>query len=131
MLVFVALYLYDLISEFMSIHTVVPITPVIAIKPIAQISQWHLFGVYDDRLSELPETQLALILQGTMLSSNNSKQSFAIVSADKAQAKVYKIGDVLPGDAILERIANNEIVIRYQGQLQSLKLPINFLVPGT
>lgn len=127
MLVFVAMYLYELISEFILIRTVTPIAHMTVIKPIAQISQWHLFGAYDDRLSVLPETQLALVLQGTMLTPKNLKQSFAIVSANKAPAKVYKVGDALPGDATLERIANNEIVIRYQGELQSLKLPITQL----
>lgn len=128
MAILLVVYLYGLVSDFMNTKVPVLSTSRAVIKPIAQVSQWHLFGTYDDSMQSLPQTQLALTLQGTMVSPRQPQQSFAIIAAAHVPTKAYKIGDAIPGDATLERINKNQIVLRYQGQLQTLKLPLDQLV---
>ena len=116
-------YLYDLVTDF-----IIPTPPAALtasrLEPISKISQWHMFGEYNDSLANLPQTQLQLTLQGVMLSLDKGSPSYAIISSPSKPAKAYKVGDTIPGDATLEKILKNEIVINYQGIMQSLKLPV-------
>jgi len=121
------IYVCTLVSDFtipeMSLSTSASSSRIVS---VSQVSQYHIFGVYNDNLANLPETQLQLTLEGVMFSLNKG-QSFAIMSSPDAPAKVYKIGDTLPGDATLEKVFKDEVIINYQGVMQSLKLPIDKL----
>lgn len=97
------------------------------LPPASPISQWHLFGIYSDNFQNLPETSLALTLEGVMLDLNNDKHSCAIVSSPSTPATVYKVGDQLPGGATLSKILQQQIVINDQGSAQSLSLPVDQL----
>lgn len=119
-------YLYDLITDF-HIEQPLPLPASSHIESVAQIEQLHVFGIYNDNLQNLPETQLQLTLEGVMLSVRNQAQSYAIVSSPSVPAQAYKIGATLPGDATLKKIMKDEIVINYQGVLQSLKMPVDVL----
>lgn len=120
---FLIIYLYDLVTDF-SIPEPPPALTTSRLEPISQLSQWHVFGEYNDSLANLPETQLQLTLQGVMLAVDSQSQSYAIISSPSQPAKAYKVGDTIPGDATLKKILKDEIVISYQGVMQSLKLPV-------
>jgi general secretion pathway protein C len=123
---FLIVYLYDLVTDF-NIEQPLPMPASSHIEPIAQIGQLHVFGIYNDDLQNLPETQLQLTLQGVMLSVQDQTQSYAIISSPSVPAKAYKVGSTIPGDATLKKVMKDEIVISYQGVLQSLKLPVDQL----
>lgn len=116
------LYLYDLVTDFTTPEQL-PLPTQTRLEPLAQISQWHMFGEYNDSLANLPETQLQLTLEGVLLSLDKNTPSYAIISSPNKPAKVYKVGDTIPGNAKLQKILKTEVVINYQGILQSLKLP--------
>ncbi|PHQ81603.1 MAG: hypothetical protein COB66_01725 [Coxiella sp. (in: Bacteria)] len=127
MALLLVIYLYDLTGDFRSTSSSVSTSASGHVTSIQNISQWHVFGTYDDNMQNLPATQLQLVLEGVMLSPNNPQQSYAIISSPSTPAKVYKIGDQIPGGAKLKAIQRQEVVLRYQGQLQSLKLPVEQL----
>jgi general secretion pathway protein C len=55
------------------------------------------------------------------------KQSRALIAAPNMPAKVYQVGDTLPGNATIERIAKEYVVINDNGTLEKLALPIKTL----
>lgn len=120
--IFLIIYVYDLAGDFSMPDKQLPV-PTATVQPISQVSRYHVFGLYDDNLADLPETQLPLTLQGVMLSVMEQSASYAIISSTSVPAKVYRVGDTIPGDATLKKILKNEVLINYQGVLQSLKLP--------
>ena len=124
---FFIIYVINWISDF---HITSPqSSPVVMtqIPPISSISQWHVFGIYNDNFQNLPETSLALTLEGVMLDLNNARHSYVIVSSPSTPATVYKVGDVLPGGALLSKILQQQIIINAQGTAQSLSLPVDQL----
>ncbi len=123
-------YLYGVAKDFRVASPSVLQPQTQYVQPLTSIGPLHLFGMYDDNLADLPPTQLALSLEGVLLSVSSQSQSFAIISVPNQPAKVYKIGDALPGGAVLSKILKNQVVIRYQGMLQSLKLPADQLFPS-
>ena len=86
---------------------------------LADISTWHLMGFSE--ISGLPETNLQLTLQGVLVMPNADRSS-AIVADESQNAKVYSIGDELPGGAILDKVLANKIIIKNRGKLQELPL---------
>jgi general secretion pathway protein C len=128
--IFFILYIYSLVSDFSIPGSSLPAPMATrSISAVSQVSQYHVFGVYNDNMANLPETQLQLTLQGVMLSVSNQGQgqSYAIISSPSVPAKSYKVGDTIPGDATLKKILKDQIVISYQGVMQSLKLPVDQL----
>lgn len=103
------------------------VSSALALPTTPNINQWHLFGLYNASLADLPQTQLQLNLQGTIVSVKSPQNSYALISADGQTAKIYHIDDRLPGDAILKNIFKDSVVLEYNGQLQSLKIPIPLL----
>ena len=98
-------------------------------KPLINLPTLHLFGIYDSSLDNIPQTRLQLTLQGTVVNVTNPKLSRAIIAAPSAPAKVYRVGDALPGGATVREILKTEIIINNNGNLESLKLPIPTLYP--
>ncbi len=117
-------YLYCLAGDFtLDTAALSADSRVVHIQRVPQVSQWHIFGRYDDSNEVLPITRLQLTLQGIMLSPGNQKSSSVIIQSPTVPAKVYKVGDEIPGDATLEKIQKDRVVLQYQGTLQSLLLP--------
>lgn len=109
------------------------VSPVVVSQALPAIvvpnaSQWHLFGAYDNSTALLPVTTLALQLEGVMVSPNQPRASYAIIQPPGHPAKVYRVGDTMPGGITLKRITNDQVVIEYQGRLQRLLLPVQQLV---
>lgn len=93
-----------------------------------QIPQWHLFGeqVREQQAApkpeNLPETNLKLTLRG-LIASSNPDEARAIVADPSGKENFYRIGDQLPGNAELEEIHADRIVIERGGRFETLKLP--------
>ena len=97
-------------------------TSSIPLKPI-DFASLGLFGdIREEELPELiyaPKTQLALELLG-VFKSGNSKQSIAVVAQRGNSGKLYRIGDRLPGNAILDSVHSHFILINRGSRLEKL-----------
>lgn len=90
---------------------------------IANIAAMHLFGLSE--VEQAPETRLNIVLSSIFQASNPEKSRVLVTVGSATDS--YKIGDVLPGEAVIEDILSDRILLRYQGQLQVLLLPRDFL----
>lgn len=90
---------------------------------IANIAAMHLFGLSE--VEQVPETRLNIMLS-SIFQSNQPENSRVLISVGSDTGS-YKIGDVLPGEAVIEDILSDRVLLRYQGQLQVLLLPRDFL----
>lgn len=92
-----------------------------------QVNDWRLFGVYQatpSRQSDevnAPETRLQLELLG-LFQSRDSRRSSAIIAQQGQDAHLYHIGDDIPGNAKLENIYADRVILRRQGRLETLRL---------
>jgi general secretion pathway protein C len=87
----------------------------------------HLFGVADPAEpagdpTDAPETRLSLVLAGTMAASD-PKQGFGIIGESAANAKLYSVGDTVPGGARLNAVYGDRVILERGGQLEALLLP--------
>ncbi len=88
------------------------------------LADLHLFGLYDTNLANLPKTSLQLTLQGTESNKTGEGLVIAVIAGPDGQAKAYKIGDNLPGGAIVHKILPMKVIIEHNGNLEELDLPI-------
>ena len=92
------------------------------------VSQYHLFGdarkqvVTQQKVIEAPETRLRLELKGVFASSN-SAEALAIISSSKDKDKMYRIGDKVIGGALLHAVYVDRVILKRNGQLETLRLP--------
>ncbi len=110
-------------------HAKIALTKAQPIEPMTNIADLHLFGVYSANLDNLPTTQLQLTLAGTVVSLEAPAQSYALITAPSQPTKVYKVGDTLPGNATVTRIAKQYVVVNDNGTLEKLALPIETITP--
>lgn len=69
---------------------------------------------------QAPETQLNLTLRGVLrLGAGNG---FAFIVAGSGDESVYSPGDPLPGDATLERVYRDRVLLSRRGALETLRL---------
>ncbi|OGT43512.1 MAG: hypothetical protein A3F13_00220 [Gammaproteobacteria bacterium RIFCSPHIGHO2_12_FULL_40_19] len=95
--------------------------------PLQNLANLHLFGVYASNLENLPTTQLQFTLEGTIVFLDVPTESRALIASPNTPAKVYKVGDILPGNATITRIAKHYVVVDDNGILEKLVLPIHAL----
>lgn len=90
------------------------------------ISPYHLFGKFDNSNSvghrNAPQSVLNLQLRG-LLASGDPAEGFAIISDSEGREEVYRVGAALPGDARVEEIYDDRVVISRAGEFESLRLP--------
>jgi general secretion pathway protein C len=72
---------------------------------------------------------LGLQLRGIMLARPQSASS-ALIAAANGPAKAYVVGETLPGGAILDAVEFDLVVLRVNGQLQTLAFPAKPGAPG-
>jgi general secretion pathway protein C len=93
----------------------------------------HLFGeapvgaVGDG--SNAPATNLALVLAGVLANSDPMK-GIAILGESAAGAKVFVVGDMVPGGARLHAVYQDRVVLQRAGALESLMMPRQSLATG-
>lgn len=92
-----------------------------------EIATRHLFGTPppDDAPAAdqpIPETQLNLLLRGVAASSNTAA-AFAIVADPAGKEEFYRVGDQLPGGAVLKEVHPQHIVLSRGDRFETLRLP--------
>ncbi|HEX5679063.1 MAG TPA: type II secretion system protein GspC [Alcanivorax sp.] len=94
----------------------------------SQVQSWNLFGVYqaepggpDDRPVDAPDTRLSLELLGLFQTRDRGRSS-AIIAEKGKDAELFHIGDAIPGNAELEEIYADRVILRRQGRLETLRL---------
>jgi|HubBroStandDraft_1064217.scaffolds.fasta_scaffold00863_7 general secretion pathway protein C len=95
------------------------------VTDIAAITNAHLFGAapppkQDD--ANAPQTSMPLVLTG-IIAANDPKNGLAILGPSAQTAKVYAVGDNVPGGAKVHSVYVERVVIERNGQLESLVLP--------
>ncbi len=76
--------------------------------------------------SQAPVTNLALTLQA-IFSAPNGNSSNAIIAGPDGNAKNYRVGAVLADNATVERIDADQVILKRDGKLETLRFP----QPGT
>jgi general secretion pathway protein C len=92
---------------------------------LAAITNAHLFGAAPAPKQDganAPQTAIALVLTGT-IAGNDPQNGLAILGQTAQTAKVYAVGDNVPGGAKLHSVYSDRVVIERDGQLESLALP--------
>lgn len=96
-----------------------------ALRKIPDIAQAHLFGHYNQSLADLPPTRLQLTLQGIVLGISPGEESRVLIAAPHTPAKMYTVGEVVPGGAAIHHIFRDRVILlNDNGHLEELKLPI-------
>ncbi|WP_454785174.1 type II secretion system protein N [Legionella sp. WA2024007413] len=82
-----------------------------------------LFGVYvSDNLSTIKKSMLNVTLVGILFANEINDSQVIIRSAD-GEENTYKLGDSIPGGAVIKRIMASGILVERNGALESLSLP--------
>ena len=91
-----------------------------------QLPGFHLFGEAGkaavkkvQQQKAAPKTRLRLMLKG-VFTSTQAKESGAIVEEIGKSADYYGVGDTLPGNATLEEVYSDRILLKYNGRLETL-----------
>ena len=92
-----------------------------------RLQELELFGHSQreaDELSEVvretaPQTGLRLSLHGVFLATPQERSS-AILSEDGDEARLYRVGDDLPGNAELVAVESSRILLRRNGEVEAL-----------
>lgn len=105
-----------------------PVKAVEMPSSLKNVSQYHLFGdarkqvASQQKIIDAPETRLRLDLKG-VFASTNSAEALAIISSSKDKDKMYRIGDKVMGGAILHSVFADRVILKRNGQLETLRLP--------
>lgn len=97
-------------------------------KPIPKsIASVALFGnpnIGADQIAnmKLPTTNLQLTLRGAVVESDESKSS-AVIEEPGKPAQSYRVGDNLPGNVTLHSVFSDHVVLKRNGQLETLNFP--------
>lgn len=98
-----------------------PVAPPVDLGPLKQFAPFgHLAsvaGVTGD------PSALGLQLRGILL-ARPAAASIALISAANGPAKGFAVGATLPGGAILDAVEFDLVVLRVNGQLETLALPV-------
>lgn len=92
---------------------------------LSEIGTWHLFGQSPESVSgkdSVAETQLQLKLLGIMFLSKNPENASGIIQADDGQQKKYRLGDELPGGAVLQAVEADRVLLKRGERQESLLL---------
>ena len=89
---------------------------------LAAITNAHFFGTAKQDSANAPQTSIPLVLTGTIAGSD-PQNGLAILGQTAQTAKVYAVGDNVPGGAKLHSVYSDRVIIDRNGQLESLALP--------
>ena len=93
---------------------------------VASIIAAHLFGLAPRAEESLgqnaPQTSLPLVLTG-VIAARNPSSGLAILGPNAQAAKVYAVGDSVPGGATLDAVLPRKVLLRHNGEIRSLPLP--------
>ncbi|KZX64273.1 MULTISPECIES: type II secretion system protein N [unclassified Alcanivorax] len=93
----------------------------------SQVDSWQLFGSFQqdaappsDKPTDAPETRLRLELLGVFQTADTEKAS-AIIAEKGKEGELYRIGDSIPGNASLEEVYPDRVILRRAGRLETLR----------
>ena len=91
-----------------------------------KLAQFHLFGKAGlvtvqkvDKPTVAPKTRLRLILKGVFTAEQGGASGAIVEEIGKASG-YYGLGDTLPGNAVLEEVYSDRILLRRNGKLETL-----------
>ncbi len=100
---------------------------------VAAIVDSHFFGLAPASSIALgthaPRTDLPLVLTG-VIADRNPRAGMAILGPSAGAAKVYEVGDRIPGGARLRAVLPRKVLLERDGRLESLALPKQEALPG-
>jgi general secretion pathway protein C len=92
--------------------------------PDVSLASYHLFGQTPNgelpNAPDAPETQLKLTLIGTA-SGRDPKSGVAVIADESGKQRQYQVGEIV-GQATVDAIYQDRVVLMYQGRLETLKL---------
>ena len=97
---------------------------------IGRIARASIFGARSaaavveppDDFEELDETQLDLILRGTIAATDDNV-ALAIIASDNGEEKVYSIGEAIGSGRKLHSVLPDRAILNNNGELEALRLP--------
>jgi general secretion pathway protein C len=97
---------------------------------IPKVTSWQLFGTFQAAPSavvaapqaDAPDTSLSLELAGVFVAIN-PKKSTAVILEKGREAQLYGINDQLPGNAQLNYVYDDRVVIKRNGRFETLRFP--------
>jgi len=95
---------------------------------VAAITNAHLFGAAPveaanaQDAANAPRSNIPLVLTG-IIAGDDPQNGLAILGQNAASAKVYAVGDNVPGGAKIHSVYGDRVVIERDGHLESLVLP--------
>jgi general secretion pathway protein C len=95
---------------------------------LAALGNVHLFGaaaapVVDD--SNAPATNMPLILTG-IIAASDPKDGLAIIGTTASNAKIYPVGERVPGNARVHAVYTDRVLLERDGVIEALRLPQKF-----
>lgn len=94
---------------------------------IDNILKSSLFGEYvPNDLNAVKKSMLNVTLVGILL-GGSKEQSQVIIGSAGGDELNYKVGDTIPGGAIIKKITADGVLVERNGTLESLSLPKNDL----
>ncbi|MFC7782764.1 type II secretion system protein N [Legionella taurinensis] len=106
--------------------------PVIAEQSIAAHSPVFTAPLFGDYVpvnmadETIKQSMLDVEIVGIMYSTQ-ADDSQVLLRAGGGEEKSYRVGDTLPGGAVIKRIGKDGVVVLHNGTLESLSLPKNEL----
>jgi general secretion pathway protein C len=100
---------------------------------LTALSNGHLFGAppppppVND--ANAPPTNMALVLSGIM-ATTDPKNGLAIIGTTATNAKVYPVGERVPGNAQVHAIYPDRVLLERNGTIEALLLPSKFTGNG-
>jgi general secretion pathway protein C len=113
-----------------------PVATASASRPaldLAGLSRGHLFGTAPPpppvNDANAPATNMPLVLTGIM-ASTDPKNGLAIIGTTATNAKVYPVGERVPGNAQVHAIYPDRVLLERNGTIEALLLPSKFGAGG-
>lgn len=96
---------------------------------LTRVAALHLFGQANRQPTQTrkapvdaPETQLNLTLSGVLYNEDQSAAR-AIIAGAQGPEKFYRVGEQLPGGAVLDAIYRDRVILLRNGRHETLRLP--------
>jgi general secretion pathway protein C len=92
----------------------------------AAIANAGLFGapkpVINTNAANAPQTNIPLVLTG-VIAASDPRNGLAILGENPTSAKVFAVGDIVPGGVKLHSVFSDRVILDRNGNLESLALP--------
>lgn len=91
-------------------------------QTLAQITDADLFGHAANQNSNLPETNLQVVLRA-VFAARDPRQASAVIETADGHSEIVKVGASIGGNAVLHEVLDNRVVLSRNGALETLYFP--------